>query len=473
MSRIKMPRVNRRIILTGLGGVTLGLPFLESLRPRGASLAQAAGEVPDDTFAVFFRQGCGVGSAQQTLETGSEPEQFWPREEGPLTDATLAGRALDELSAYKEKILAVGNVNMAYYPYDDGHANGILQCLTAQGPQVPGLVDASHANGESLDNRIARELNPAGTESLVLFTGNPEGWIGGPTMSYAGPGNRRSGLNPLQAYQLIIGGEHNSSVVDLLRDQLKAISSDRRLSEADLRRLEHHQDAIRSLENALTCAEDTRVAMMVEGLGDPNTEETDGEVLWKATEAHMQVAAFAVACGYTRSVAIQMGSGNAGEVELTHSETGERLPNIHFISHRRNDHGTDGEVLPEAVALQQEVDRQYARKFGYLIDALSAYDSDGDKLLERGVAIWHNDLGNGPAHSPKNVPFIIAGNCHGAFKQGKYLRLSDVDGETDVNHASFMNALGTGIGLRTPGEDDCRDFGSEDQVRTPHSGILA
>ena len=87
-------KMRRRMVLKGLGGVTLALPFLEGL--RRSSTAKAGGDgVPP--FAIFFRQANGCAS-DQDIEVGSEPERFWPTTEGAITPETLAGRALDELT---------------------------------------------------------------------------------------------------------------------------------------------------------------------------------------------------------------------------------------------------------------------------------------------------------------------------------------------------------------------------------------
>ena len=71
-----------------IGGVVVGLPFLEGLSARRAGAVTASSK-----FAVFVRQGNGV---QQATDSG-EPESFWPSfAPGAFTPAALAadtGRA--------------------------------------------------------------------------------------------------------------------------------------------------------------------------------------------------------------------------------------------------------------------------------------------------------------------------------------------------------------------------------------------
>ncbi|MCA9694859.1 MAG: transcriptional initiation protein Tat, partial [Myxococcales bacterium] len=101
-------KLNRRAVLKGIGGFTLALPLLESLRPRKVRAANESAP----PFAVFLRQANGVAAEQNTQEIGMEPERFWPTQLGALTPDTVAGRALDELVEYLDRMLVVRNVNM-------------------------------------------------------------------------------------------------------------------------------------------------------------------------------------------------------------------------------------------------------------------------------------------------------------------------------------------------------------------------
>ena len=104
-------KLSRRLVLRGVGGAALTLPFLESVGRTTPARADAEG-----TFAIFFRQANGVAAAQ-TTDVGMEPERFWPRTTGPLTTDSMMGRAVGELVDYRQRIVAVGNVNQAGFDY--------------------------------------------------------------------------------------------------------------------------------------------------------------------------------------------------------------------------------------------------------------------------------------------------------------------------------------------------------------------
>jgi len=457
-----MKTIGRRLVLKGAGGVVLGLPMLDAFMPRKVRAAEGA--VPP--YAIFFRQANGVACAQDT-ELGSEPERFWPTAEGALTADTVAGRALDELVDHLDRLLVVGNVNNSYFDYADGHANGALQGLTAAGPVVPGVGGDSEANGESIDNRIGRELNPDGRDSLFLYAGGNYGWLGGPCISYRDAGNRRAAINnPVTAYQGMMGidgamfelvAARQKSINDLVRGQMTALLARPELSSDDVKRLQLHMDSIRDLENTLTCnlAEDQLAEM--EGMS-AGYDTDDGVAVLNAARVHMDIAALAVACGYTRSVSIQVGSGNDGSTRYSHLETGELMENYHYLSHRRASHDSSGAIIADSDLLHHYVDRHFARTFKFLLDRLYEYVlPTGDRLIDCGVACWYNDNGNGPGHAAMNVPWIVAGGAAGFLKQGQYIRVANGDGSP--NCSKMLNTIGSAAGLQNAEGGYLDDFG--------------
>ncbi len=468
-----MKTMLRRTVLRGAGGVAVALPILEGLVPRKAR----AGGVVLPPFAIFFRQANGCGCAQNT-DVGEEPERFWPNAEGPLTAATVAGRAIEELSDHLAKLLVVGNVNMQYYDYADGHANGALQLLTAQGPVVPGVGGDSEANGESIDNRIGRELNDGGRDSLFFYAGTQGGWLGGPCISYRDSNQRRAAIHdPAQGYMGMMGVDQalfeqlaarRKSVNDLVREQMTTLINKPQLSNADKQRLDLHFTSIRDLENTLSCNLTEQQQAEVDGLKE-GYDTDDGDQVLDAVKAHMQVATIAVACGFTRSVAIQVGVGNDGNTRYSNIETGELMENYHYISHRRASHDSSGAVIPNSDLLHHYVDVHFARTFAYLLDKLTEYQlPDGGSLIDAGVAVWCNDNGNGPGHSSNNVPFVLAGSAGGFLRTGQYIVLPNED-----THARMLNTIGSAAGLRKADGSNIDDFGDPSRPRTVLDELLA
>lgn len=454
-----MNRTTRRQILKFAGGGIMALPLLESFAPKFSKAA-----TDEQRYAIFFRQANGVNAAAD-----NEPERFWPQELGALDAQNLQGRALDELTAHASKLLVVRNVNMENFDYGDGHARGAMQGLTARGPVVEAAGGESEAAGESIDHRIGRQLNAAGRESVFLYSGDAGGWLGGACISYRGAGERRSALrSPWTAYQTIAGGDtpqsqealelamaRQQSINDLVRGQLNRLMNSPRLSEADRQRLDLHFTSVRDLEVALGCQLSASDQQLIE-TGSELVDSNAGDDLVMLTKLHMDVAVMAVACGYTRSVAIQFGNGNDGSTRFRDPDTGQEMENFHYISHRQLSHGSDGAPIPDADLLHHKCDRYFGQMFEHLVARLDAYPMpDGGTLLDAGLSVWYNDNGTGPAHSPNNIPYVIAGSANGALKQGQYLEVSG-DG---VNHNKMLNTLASAVGATKDDGAPLDDFG--------------
>ncbi len=465
-------KVSRRIVLRGLGGAALSLPFLEGQLWRLAKAQDRPAE-----FAIFFRQANGVNG-----ESGAD--RFWPKSTGALTESSLSGQALDVLMDVRSKLLVVGDVNMLKHNYGDGHARGILQALTAAGPVVKGAGGNAQANGESLDHRIGQDLNPEGRESLYLYAGLNDGWLGGACMSYREAGRRRSPINnPWQAYQTVVGeGQQLSaeardqlvnkqrSINDLVQDQMSGLLRSPKLSKNDRSRLELHSASVRDIELRLGCAMNEDKARQLENQS-PGFDSTNGDDVIRTAKLHMDVAALAVACGYTRSVAIQVGSGNDGKTQYRDPRSNRLMENFHYISHRRASHGSDGDPIPNSDLLHHYVDRHFAGMFKHLVDQLSAQEgaSGSGSLLDQGVAVWFNDQGLGPGHTWTNVPQIVAGSARGKLKQGQYIKL----GTNQHNHNQFLNTIGGVMGLKGKDGAPLNDFGDADNPKGRIDQLLA
>ncbi|KIG17465.1 hypothetical protein DB30_03166 [Enhygromyxa salina] len=445
----------RRRFLAGIGGVALGLPFLESMAPRKAG---AAGT--DATrFSVYVRQANGVAQAG-----GGDPEQFWPVAPGPLDSAGLAAqsdRAVSELADYASQLTMVKGLRFAFPGNGCGHSGGGNQCLTAAKVSDLPAGNESLSMGESVDNRAAAELNAVGVEPLTLYAGKMNGYID-EVLSYRGSMDlRAANPNPWSVYTNIVGlsaldvelaeqiQARRMSVNDLVRDQMQTLMGSSQLSQADRERLELHFDAIRDLELELTCelpgeAEVGEYMAYADNYSDNDNMET-------VCRLQMNLIALAFACNYTCTATLQIGDGNDGTEWWV---GGVKQPNYHMISHRIYSHGSEGDPIPDAVAKHHQIDRIHARLFRHLLDRLSMYGTEKGTLLDDSVAVWTNDLGHGVSHTYNNVPFVMAGSCGGFLKTGQYVELPEL-----TTHNKLFNTLLTAQGVRKPGGEWIDDFG--------------
>ncbi|MEP7122791.1 MAG: DUF1552 domain-containing protein [Byssovorax sp.] len=434
--------IQRRHFLRGLGGAIIALPFLETFAQKGAL---AAGPPP---FAIFMRQANGV------VQKTDEPDTFWPTKMGQLTKAGMLAdgdQAVNVLAEYADKLLVVQGVDFGFPGNGCGHSGGGNQCLTAAKVSDTPSGNESLSMGESIDNRIATELQPTGVEPLTLYAGKMSGYIN-EVLSYRGPKMLRSAeRDPFVAYTKLFGAQNidaaalerlkaaRSSVNDLVRGEMKSLMGRTDLSAADRARLQLHFDSIRDLEVKMACAlPDMRLAEMQ--AIQPTVGTSDN--VQTVTKMQMDIIALAVSCGSVRAATLQVGDGN-DSTEYTIS--GQKQYSYHWISHRIQSDGANGTPIDNGAALHHEIDKIHGNLFKYLLDRLASYQIGGGTLLDSGVAVWTNDLAD-KYHSYSNVPYILAGGANGFLKTGQHI---DAGG---VTNNKMWNVVGSAVGCRNNGK---------------------
>ncbi|APR78954.1 Hypothetical protein A7982_04301 [Minicystis rosea] len=455
--------MQRRYFLRGLAGVAMALPFLETFAPKKA---KAATYPP---FAVFMRQANGV------VQKTDEPEMFWPHALGALTKAGLAAesdRAVSVLADYADKLTMVRGVNFAFPGNGCGHSGGGNQCLTAAKVSDDPSGAGSLSMGESIDNRIARELQAPGVEPLTLYAGKMSGYLD-EVLSYRGPKQLRAAeRNPFLAYKKLFGASEidpvtleklkaaRSSVNDLVRGEMKALMSRKDLSQSDRDRLDLHFQSIRDLELNMACKlTDMEIAEM--DAIQPGVAKSDN--VQTIARMQMDIIALSFACGVVRTATLQIGDGNDS---TEYTINGQKQYSYHWISHRIQGDGDVGAPIDNAVELHHEIDKIHGNLFKYLLDKLSAYSLGTGTLLDSGVAVWTNDLAD-KYHSYKNVPYILAGGCNGYLKTGQYI---DAGG---VNNNKMWNTVGAAVGCTKDGKTPMDDFGDPSLAPGFISAMLA
>lgn len=463
---MKKPMLNRRRFLRGAGGVVVALPFLETFAPKKAHAEP--GDVP--LYAIFVREGNGVSQATD------EPERFWPSSgPGNLTTAGLSGdtgRALSELGAYADKLTIVKGIDFAFPGNGCGHSGGGNQVLTAAKVSQNPSGNESLSEGESIDNRIVRELNVAGTEPLTLYAGRKLGYLD-EVLSYRGAQQLRAAQNnPYEAYLDLFGlsnvgdeelerlRQRRQSVNDLVRGEMQTLLGRSDLSKDDRDRLDLHFTSIKDLEEGIVCGlGDGEIADLEAIAGNSNNDDYIEDVMKRMYD----IIALTMACGLTRSATLQIGCGND---QTQYFIDGQKQKPFHKISHRIDSDGSEGPPIPNADILHNKIDRLLLQNFKYLLDKLSSYTLPQGTLLDYGISCFTNDLSN-KYHGYNDVPYILAGNALGAIKNGIYV---DAGGETNNK---ILNTIGAAVGCKNGSGGALDDFGDSGLDKGRIDSIIA
>jgi hypothetical protein len=445
-----------------LGGIAVGLPLLEAHLPRAAS-AQAAAAAK--RFVVFMT--CNGVNMERFFPTGGF---------GPISSASLTGTALASLGAHAGRLLIPRGIHQVPIGFGregngDDHQKGMGCKLTAHNLADD---DDHYAQGESVDQVMARQLNPGGRQPLTLLVGRRGSGVTA-HISYRGAGQPVTGENnPWLAYRDFMGmsaanpdaeqaaqrvGRRRESVLDVVRQDFEALKR-QSLGKADRDKLDLHFSTIRDLETGMTgggvsCslpAETQTELMAIDAnrVGDEVNYKQMGRLL-------LDVMAVALACDHTRVATIQWGNGAGGPIFRWDGMS-------HEVNHHKLSHGAfHDDCFPgdEREKCQSEppnwkdhlfaIDSWHAQRFGYLLDKLAAYTEPGGTLLDNSAVVWANELSDGRAHHFANLPFVIAGGAGGYLKVGQHLDLTNGGDLYNFNGrgvphnrllVTFLNAMG-------------------------------
>jgi hypothetical protein len=400
------------------GAVAIGLPFLEGLPERSAWAADAP-----PVFSLFIVTANGVVQ-----------KKFFPNAVGALTPTTLADmtdKASSVLAPHAANLLFIKGLNFpAPSPQSCSHAEGSCQTLTAAPPGSTG--NTAYSSGPSADVVIAKAVND-GADPLTLYAGS-KGFIA-ERISFKGAGAgqiRAADTNPYILYAKLVGlasptgavdplaaelMASRKSVNDLVRKQLKRLQGLSSLSSDDQQRLQQHFAAIRDTEVTLgemgkACSEAGLATSQLQALQSGFAFK--GDMMEDVVKLHLELVALAFACNFNRVATLQHGDGTDGTKYQVPSNA-ELGWSFHQISHRIQSDSATG-TNPIAEQAHAEID---AVRLRTLLHGLDHFQARG--LLDKSVIMWTSNVADGPSHSYKNVPHIIAGSGGGYLKTGAYV----------------------------------------------------
>jgi len=452
-------RINRRAFLRGSGGVALGLPFLESLPERSA---WAAGHAP--VFSLFI---CAVD--------GVVPASFFPSALGPLTADGLAAaeKATSKLAAHAQDLLFVKGINWPAAPKADTRAESLCMALTAVAPVNTGST--AMAGGPSADWVIARKVQAA-TPPLTVRAGVKGSYIA-ERLSFSEAGKvTPASNNPYELYQKLVGivspsgtpspgaeeakrllFQSRKSIHDLVRDELRALMGDARMSAADRQRLQQHFDSIRDIEITMDGMGNDMVKQCAWGGVEISKLEALQTFVFKfdgmiedIVRLQMSLVALAFACNYNRTATLQWGDGT--------DETRYPVPSnlslgwsFNQICNRVQSDSATGNN-PVAAQAHAEID---VVRMQTLAAGLDHFKARG--LQDKSFVLWTNALGDCPSASIRNLPHIIWGTGGGHLKQGAYVDAGNINNNRILNALITAAIQDTGetmetFGTGTPGQ---------------------
>jgi hypothetical protein len=375
--------LNRRHFLRA-AGVTLGLPFFESL-------AKAAPAAAPQRFAFIYTPNGYLQSKllPETLVQGFNPLNLTP--------------TLQPLAQVKDDLTFITGLDRQFVPGTGVHAQAGSCWLTSSAPQE--TLDGGFPTHLTLDQLIARHIGQdSALPSLELstndFTDNKETKYF-ECISWYGPGYAaNTEKNPRAVFQRLFGqgkAGPTRSILDTVLAQ--AHSLEKRLGGEDKQKLGEYLESVRTTEQRIQRAE-----AAAKRIGKPTLPEPKGIPEKRSEYMRLMAELFihAFQNDLTR-VATLMIAPERWDNPTLYDGAFDKPQNHHVLTHTKGDEAKDKLAI---------IDRYHMEFYAHVVQRLKATG-----LLDTTTLIMGSGISDGDSHNYGNLEILIAG---GPWKRGHF-----------------------------------------------------
>jgi hypothetical protein len=422
-------RISRRTFLTGVG-VTMGLPWLESIPLQGASPpAGRSGSAPPKRFAALF------------MGNGINPKHWWAKGSG--ADMQLS-KSLEPLASLRPRLNVVSGLF-------NKHATGVGIHPGQTGNILSGAALQKGAvlrGGISMDQVLAAHLGEATAQpSLVLgceqpITGYHETNF---SMAYSSHISWQSPTSPvpMEVYPSLAfdslfdnqGSRRTSSILDRVREQAASLKS--RVSHADRAKLDEYLTSVREVEKRV---DPMRVAKnraedRARDRGKPAvTMKRPDNGLPEDIREHMRLMCDIIA------LAFQTDKTRVAALLLCRDLSGLFYP---FLDVRTAHHPTSHQDESDDY---ERVTRYYVGQLAYLAGRLAAMPEGDSTVLDNSCLMFLSNMWSGSRHDSGKLPVLLIGGLGGTLTTGRVLEYRE-RGDENRKLCSLYLSLMTRMGV--------------------------
>ena len=404
--------IPRRTVLRGIGA-TLALPLLDGMVPALTALGKSAAKPALRFGAVYVPNGMVMQNwTPQAAGTGFE---FTP--------------ILQPLEPFRDRLTVLSGLETPRGSGGGPHARASTWFLTAE---MPGRPEAWNRKAVlSLDQRLADELRqhtPLASLEIGLEGANFAGSCSGDlSCSFSYTVSWRSASTPLPmehnpraVFERLFGDTESTdpavrrarmreqrSILDAVSEDVARLS--RRLGPSDRVKVGAYLDAVRDVERRIELAgrqDDEDAPTATRPLGVPASFAEHAALMYD-----LQLLAYQ--SDRTRVTTFMIGHELSGR---TYPEAGV-FEAHHPLSHHKN--------IPETLAKLTKIQTYHMSLFASFLEKLrSTPDGDGS-LLDHAMIVYGAGFSDSNAHSPRNLPILLAGGGGGQVKGGQHLVYPD------------------------------------------------
>lgn len=402
--------IERRTFLKGAAGALVPLPLLNAMEASASPRDQKA---PPQRFVALFKPN-GVHPPSWNIEGGTE------------FDFKMAPMMMP-FSKHRDDLILLDSIGDVGFSTHQASAQRFLSGRYRKRTDEPG-------DYRSIDQVIAEKLGKETRQrSLELTTeGLFNEKIECSYISYDRDGHpiprdsdpqlifdrlfRDPMVSPKKRQQRI-------SLLDRVGEQTRSL--DRRVGREDRQTLDAYLTVLREAEVRIKKLHDSPAPQFdVEKFERPALAADMNEQV----ESMLDLIVLALWTDTTRCVSYMLGNTNS---RLVFEFLGVKKQH-HYLSHFfRNFSRQNLEDLYKVCLWHME-------KFDYLLTRMKAFSDHNGSLLDHSVVLFGSGMGHSDSHTGQRIPTVLAGQCSGKLKTGRYLR-HESNQESQRLHRSLLH----------------------------------
>lgn len=399
----------RRTFLQGVG-VTLALPFLDSMTPALTAVTK-----PPVRLGFVY------------VPNGIIADKWTPKTEGANFEFMSTMKPLE---AFREHVLVLsGLAQVQGRALGDGagdHARAGATWLTGVHPKK---TEGSNIQaGISADQIAAKELGKQtilgslelGVESNQLAGGCDSGYSCAYTNTFSWRGANTPlpvEIHPRAVFERLFGdGESTDpkarlaqlhkqrSILDYVNGSIKRLGAT--LGKDDQRKLTEYTEAIRDIERRIQKAEQQNATVKMPVMARPTSipEEFEDHV-----KMIMDLEVLAFQTDMTRVVSLMMAREGSNRPYRSIGVSDGH----HNMTHHQND--------PDKIAKTVKINEIHVKMFAYLLERMKATPDAEGTLLDNSMIMYGSSISDGNLHTHHDLPIVVAGGATGQVKGNRHI----------------------------------------------------
>jgi hypothetical protein len=399
--------LSRRTFIRG-AGVTLALPFLESMVPAQTPLQRTAASPKSRFGAIYIPHGSVIG-------------KWKPKAAGANFEMT---EILKPLEPYRNQLTIVSNLAHPSAYGGDGsagvhHARSSAVYLSGVHPESGAQASLGTTVDQAIAQRLGQDTPLPSLELSIESAGLNCG--AGLTCAYRNTISWQSATSPLPmennpqvVFERLFGDgsseekrrarrQQSQSLLDSVLKQVQSLEKE--LPPTDRTRLDQYMTDFREIERRIQRASaqitsDLKVPQMPANI--PDTFEDHVKLMF-------DLQALAWQADITRVTTFMMAQELSGAV---YPASGIREA-FHNLSHHSH--------VPANMDKLAVLNTYHVSTMRYLIDKLKATPDGDGTLLDHSMVLYGSGMGNSNQHDHEDLPVILIGGASGRLKGGRHL----------------------------------------------------